>query len=292
MSTAKTELPDIFEYLDFRAYLKDWLAAKKEAWPDHSYEVFARNAGLTSKATVHNVITGRRNPRPETVDAFATALDLNRAEAAFLQKLVDMATARTLEERRSVLESILEESIFNQNRVLDDDDATELLSQFYSRWYCMPIRELATGKDFVADPVWISSIIMPKITVAQAAEGLEILFALGMLQENEDGGITVPEIRVSTGTAPSNKAIYKLYTSHLQNAIHALNTVPPHERHYNTGTLLVSEDLLPELKARLDQFARTIGALGDDNPPPGARVYLFSSQLYPLTATPRPLKEE
>ncbi len=291
MSTGKLGMPDIFEYLDYRAFLRDWFDAKKALWAEFSYEYFNRLAGLGSKATLANVISGRRNPRPHTVEAFARGMELNRAEAAYLQKLVDLAMARTLEERRDVLESILEEDLFQQDRDLEEEPP-ELVARMLSRWYCMAIRELARGVDFVADPAWLARTLNPKITESQAAEALEILFALGMLQLGDDGQVRVPEIRISTASEVTNKAIYQLYRTELKIAERALTAVPPSERHYATSLFLVAEEMLPELKLKIENFTTVISSTGDDTPRSGARVYMLGVQLFPLTDVPEAAQPE
>ena len=51
---------NIYDYLDYRRFLQDFYAKRKEENPAFSYENFARKAGLKSKGMVHDILTGKR----------------------------------------------------------------------------------------------------------------------------------------------------------------------------------------------------------------------------------------
>src|SRR5688572_10586343 len=51
----------VFEYIDFRAYLKDIHLAGKQETPPLSYRSFARKLGFTSPNFLKLVIDGERN---------------------------------------------------------------------------------------------------------------------------------------------------------------------------------------------------------------------------------------
>ena len=49
---------DIFEYTDYRKYLKDYYETKKKKNKSFSYQQFANNAGFKTKTFLFNVIQG------------------------------------------------------------------------------------------------------------------------------------------------------------------------------------------------------------------------------------------
>ena len=277
--------PDIFEYLDYRAFLRDWMEYRKENWPDFSYEYFTRRAGLGSKATLHNVIAGRRNPRPDTIEAFAKAMELSELEGAYLQKLVELALSRTLDERRAVLSAIVETPDFNKRKRIRGQSSEEV-AYLISKWYCQAIWELARSPDFRPDPVWLSEIMVPSVTVEQARESLDMLFGAGLLHVDSDGQIQVRELRLGTGEAPTGEAIYEFYRQLLENAAHSLDTVPPEERCFVGTTFLLPEGLIHELKLKLEQFNHQIAGIGDEANLTRSRVYQLGMVLFPLSRVP------
>lgn len=282
--------PDIFEYLDYRAFLRDWMEHRKEHWPDFSYEYFTRRAGLGSRATLHNVIAGRRNPRPDTIDAFAKAMELSELESAYLQKLVELALTRTLDERREVLNSIVETPDFNKSRRIEGQTSEEV-AYLISKWYCQAIWEMARSPDFRPDPAWLAQIMVPSVTVEQARESLEMLFNAGLLHRAEDGQIQVREIRLGTGQAPKGEAIYEFYRQLLENAAYSLDNVAPDERCFLGNTFLLPEGLIHELKIMLEHFNQQVAAIGDEANLTRSRVYQLGVVLFPLSRAPDEIGE-
>jgi len=61
MKKKKSKKVNIFDYLNYRQFLKDIFAYKKKVNPRYSYRVFARQAGFSSPATLKYVIDGERN---------------------------------------------------------------------------------------------------------------------------------------------------------------------------------------------------------------------------------------
>ena len=58
-------VPDVFDYLDYRAYLRDYYAYAKSARRGFSHRTFSRRAGLGSPNHLKRVMEGRQNGQPE-----------------------------------------------------------------------------------------------------------------------------------------------------------------------------------------------------------------------------------
>ena len=80
--------PDIFSYLDHRAYLDDWFQWKKEENPRFSHRLFARKAGQRSPSLLLSVIKGKRNLTDATAVAFAGAMQLSEEEEGIFLLLI------------------------------------------------------------------------------------------------------------------------------------------------------------------------------------------------------------
>ena len=58
------------------------------------------------------------------------------------------------------------------------------------------------------------------------------------------------------------------------------------QQHLLTGTLLLSADVMPEIKAKLDALMSEMVILSESLPKePGARVYQLTLQLLPVSVT-------
>jgi uncharacterized protein (TIGR02147 family) len=54
-------MPNIFNYLNYRDFLKDYYEEHKAKSPCFSYKYLANKAGFKSKSFFHEVITGKKN---------------------------------------------------------------------------------------------------------------------------------------------------------------------------------------------------------------------------------------
>src|SRR5690242_8118531 len=96
---AKRSGIDVFEYLDHRAYLRDYYLEQKARGRGFSYRVFSRRAGLRSPNYLKLVIDGERNLTREMAVRFASACGLSDEEGEFFVDLVEFNLAGNATER-------------------------------------------------------------------------------------------------------------------------------------------------------------------------------------------------
>ena len=98
----------IFEYDNYRAYLRDLYKFYKETKPQFSYRYFSQKAGFRSPNFLQLVIEGKRNLSPESVEKFTHALKLGKKEAEFFRVLVYLNQARTVSEKKIYAEQLMQ----------------------------------------------------------------------------------------------------------------------------------------------------------------------------------------
>ena len=82
------DTPDIYAYLDYRAFLSTWFDARKAQNPRFSHRLFARLAGQKSPSLLLQVIQRKRNLSEVTAPEFARAMKLDPDETSFFFALV------------------------------------------------------------------------------------------------------------------------------------------------------------------------------------------------------------
>lgn len=95
-----TKLKSIFQYADYRQFLRDFYLFQKQLKPHYSYKQFSISAHLKSPNYLALVITGERNLTVANIHQFALALGFIGNEHAFFEALVLMNQAETLTERK------------------------------------------------------------------------------------------------------------------------------------------------------------------------------------------------
>src|ERR1043165_3285087 len=90
---------DVFEYRDYRAFLRDVYKARKNSEYGFSYRSFAKRAGLSAPNYLKLVAEGERNLTAEMAGRFAQALGLEAEAAGYFCDLVAFNQASTANER-------------------------------------------------------------------------------------------------------------------------------------------------------------------------------------------------
>lgn len=271
--------PDVYTYLDYRRFLRDWFEARKAANPRFSHRAFARRAGVSSPSLLLAVIEGKRNLTPTTIDAFIQGMGLEEGEADFFSALVQFAQAETLDDRNRAWERVRAVRRFREARHLAEEGV-----EYLSCWYYPAIRELASCEGFRDDPDWIAGALRPRITPAQARKALDVLVALGLLRREPDGGGLVPaEASVVTPHEVSGMAASNYHVAMIERARDALGSVPARERHFCGVTVAIPSSLVPRLKRELDALQERLLDLCDGAEERREAVYQINLQLLPLS---------
>jgi uncharacterized protein (TIGR02147 family) len=272
-------VPDIFEFTNFRQWLAAYYEAAKVHQPSFSYRWFARRAGFTSPNFLKLVIDGQRNIGADSVEKFVEALRLSEAEGLFFADLVFFAQAETADEKNAAWERIAASRRFRKARRIDS-----AYFEYLSHWYYPAIREMAARPDFVEDPVWIATELLPAIRPAEAKRALALLLELGFLVRDANGRLQRGDPSVTTGHEVRSLAIGNFHRQMLVRAADSIERVDRSERDISALTVCVARGRVAELKARIHAFRESLLHLCDEDTAPDV-VYQINFQLFPLTRT-------
>lgn len=272
--------PSIYDFLDYRQFLRAWYEAEKNRLPAFSYRYFARKAGFSSPNFLKLVIDGDRNLSPDSVDRFAAALKFTQDEERFFRDLVVYNQARNLSEKNVLFDRVIASKRFQEWRKLD---AT--LLDYLRHWYYPAIRELAALPDFQARPEWIRKRLVTDLEAEEIEKALGILEELGLLVRDAAGELTRSDQTVSTGPRVKGEAriaARSLLREMLELASESMDTVPAELRELGSVTVAIRASTVAELKERIVRFRRELLERCDQDE--GAEeVYQFNVQLFPLT---------
>lgn len=269
-------LPKVYEFLDYRAFMRDHFAASKASMPQYSFRYLARKAGFTSSNFLKLVMDGDRNLGPQAVEKVAKAMKLDSHETEFFAQLVALNQAQTVAERNRAFEVVAANRRFRAARKLDGP-----LFEYLTRWYYPAIRELAARADFVDDPAWVAAQIQPPIDVRQAKAALETLLKLGLLVRTA-AGVERGDASLTTGHEVRSVVIPAYHLQMIEQAAKAVERVPPEQRDVSALTVCIKESSLADLKAKIHRFREEMLHRCDSEEEP-ERVYQLCIQLFPLS---------
>lgn len=275
---ARAADPDLYEYLDYRAYLGDVYRTRKASGRAFSYRMFSRRAGLRSPNHLKRVIDGERPLTAKMAPRYAEALGLDPEHTAYFCDLVAFNEAKTASLRAEAYAVLTGHRGYREAQRLDLAHAA-----YHAHWYLPAIRELAARGDFEADAKWIAKRLVPSIRPAQAKRALEVLFELGLLVETEDGVVPSHEV-VTTGAQTAGVHITAYHRAALERASASIDLVPAAERDISSVTIPIGVDGIARLKERVRRFRRELLSLAAQEDEPD-RVVQVGIQIFPLTTS-------
>jgi len=271
------EVPDIFAFDDYRAFLRSHYAERKALGRGFSLRTFSRQAGLTSSNYLKLVMDGDRNLSSAMAERFAEACGLHGNQAQFFCELVAYNQADTSAERERAYRELSSHRRFRSVYPLD-----RAHDAYHSQWYIPVIRELAARPDFVADPQWIGRTLLPAISARKAAHGVKVLRELGMLVEDAQGKLRQAHELVETQDRPLGHHVVKFHRTMLERAAEALDGVPRDQREIASLTLCLSQAQLQALKQRLAKLRGEL-LLEFTSGADATRVVQVNFQMFPLS---------
>jgi len=271
----------IFEYLDYREYLRDFYASQKATRPAFSHRAFSRRAGLRSSNYLSLVMKGERDLSSEMAPRFARACGLSKREASFFCDLVAFCQAKTTDEKNRHHERLARFGRFREaHQLLGEQTA------YHQHWFMPAIRELVSLPGFCEDPKWIASKLEPPISTRQASDALETLCRLGLLVRDPRGKLRQAQALVTTGPGPLGHQIFLYHHGMIDLAKKALDRLPREQRDVSSLTLCVAETTLVTLKQRIREFRQELLQLAELETSP-EQVVQLNFQMFPLSRSVR-----
>lgn len=271
-----TKKPSIFEYTNYRLFLKDLYEYLKENTEYFSFRYFSKKAGFKSPNYLKLVIEGERNISEDSVERFCQALKLNKGESEFFSLIVGFTQASNNSEKAEHAVKILQTKIYQKLHPLTKDKL-----QYYSQWYHVALRELALCQEVRNDPLWIAQQFRPALKEKQVVKAIDCLVRLGML-EIKDGLLKATEQNVTTHSEVISSFVTLYHKEMLEKAKESIDISGPLEREVSSICVPVSQETFEQMKQRIQDFKKELIALASKDQNPN-QVYQLNLQLFPLT---------
>jgi uncharacterized protein (TIGR02147 family) len=266
---------DIYNYFDYREYLRAAFLGRKRETKGFSHRLFSREAGIDSPNYLLRVLQGSRNLGSDYIAKFCRALKLNRSESRYFTTLVNFNTEPTVAGKEKLLRDLL--ALRNRRGISNIDDKK---LRFFSKWYYPVIRELAVILDCKDDFNQLARNCVPRITSQQAKNAVGYLVKNGFLKKNIVGSYVRTEPVISSGDEVKSTVLRNYHRQTLAQSIEALDTVDLENRDVSSLTLSVSRKTYGTIKKEIQEFRkRLLGLAREDTD--AEMVCLAGFQLIP-----------
>ncbi len=169
---------DIFSYLDYRAFCRDFYREKKETEVGFSFRSFAKKASVASSYLKH-VIDGKRNLSSEMSIKFGHGMNLSPKEIDYFENLVRFNQADSLEEKDLYFDRLRKK----RAKALKPLGLTEAV-RLLSHWYVVAIKELVVQLNSIDSKI-LQKALRKKIPESLVEKTVKMLIDLGWIFDRE-----------------------------------------------------------------------------------------------------------
>ncbi|MDB5106040.1 MAG: hypothetical protein JWP91_3729 [Fibrobacteres bacterium] len=271
-------LKSIFDYTDYRRYLREYYAWAKSNQRGFSHRAFMAKTGMSGPNYFKRVMDGVHNLTDNSIPKFAAALDLTESEGNYFKYLVYFNQAGTLEEKDRFFGILMDLKTPHAHYVLE-----KAQYDYYKDWYNIAIREMLSFFPYKDNAKDMAKRLAPAVPPKKVKKAIELLEGLGLIEKAEDGSYRAASKFILTDPDVQSLFIPKIHQSMTRLAADAITRFPKDERYFSSSTVSLSErtykEIIEVIRATRKEVLRKVG---EDQEP--ERVYHLNMQLFPLTA--------
>lgn len=276
-------MASVYDYLDYRDYLRDYYENRKKVSPWYSYKLFGDGVGL-DQSQVYRILQKQLHISAAARGRFASYLELSGPAQAYFFTLIDFSRARKEAEHRRLF-ALLLEMRGSSSSLLEEN-------QFglYQTWYMPVVRALIGVLDITDDYARIASCLNPPISAEEARKAVKELARLKLVARDRDGVWRLQGKSWSTGSSYSSVQIRRYQAHTFQLIEQSLDRIPKELRDINVVNMGADGAAFADCVAILAEARRQIRDRIErvENPD---RILRLATGFIPV-AGPMPPKEQ
>jgi len=273
--------PDIFDYSDFRIFLKEMFNYRHGEDKKFNKSYICRELGLENSRSYFLDIVNGKFLSPIKVPLMIAVFELNKGESKYFRILVNYNQAFDEPDER--------ELYFEQLLTLKQSSGREVDTsqyEYYSKWYHSVIRATLDIVDVSSDDVQlIKKQLIPNISAKQIKESLELLQKLELVFENENGFLKASDKIMRTPQYCRDEAILRYQAETLEQAQHVFPVKGKSGLNKRTITkmLTFSQAGNERLEAAIDRFSNEVNTIVTEDEGESDRIYQMLVSLFPYS---------
>ncbi len=273
---ARVQVPNIFNYTNYRQYLLDFYHSKKAIDPKFSLRYLAQKANFPSHGLLKYLMEGKRNLSKKSLVKLALALQFSPEELDYFENLVFFNQAENLNEKSFYYEKLIHSPNTSSFRKMETSQL-----QIFRKWQNIALREMLNLKGFKNNPTWIASQFLPKMEAYEIEESIAMLLASGIIKKTANG-FKPADPDITTDDEVKSFLVKSYHAQMLKLAAWAQDEIPGKERDISSVCFSVKDSDLPNLKKQVQLMRKELKNFAAD-PGEGERLVQVNIQLFPLT---------
>ncbi|MEK7395044.1 MAG: TIGR02147 family protein [Fibrobacterota bacterium] len=241
----------VFEYLDYRAYLKDAYEERKSEASFYSYRMMAESFGVFA-SNIFRIIHGEGHLPARCQSRALEFLGLTGRGAEYYLLLISYARERSVKAKGDILEKAMSLRDVERRPI----EGKEL--EYFSHWWTVVLRALLEITEGRAVPAELSKCLTPPVPTADVEASLNLLTELGLVKKASSGRLLPTQAHLTAGGPAKAQAVRKFQSQILALASEALERFKPEDRDISTLTLSLDENAFREIRELVRECRRQI----------------------------------
>lgn len=269
---------NIYEFIDYREYIKEYYLYKKSLNKGFSYRVMSRRMGFTSPNYIKLIVDGDRHISLKSLDKLLKGLTLSAGEVKYFKYLVNFAKAKTTDEKEFYYFQIIKSRAKKLTQHIHNEQY-----EYYDQWYNIVIREMISGKN--KDEInhkKIANSINPPILPKEVKKSIETLERIGLIEIDDEGIYRHTSAVINTTNEVNSFSIIKYHEKMIDLAKESLSRFKSEERDVSSATIKISEEGFNKIKSKLHEYREEILQIARADKDVD-RVAQVNLQLFPLS---------
>lgn len=268
----------IFDYQNYREYLRAYYDEQKATTKSFSYRSFSKKANINTSSFLFHVIRGKKNLTKNSIMKISGAANHNKEEAEYFENLVFFNQAKTIQEKTHYYSKLIE-----IKKPIEIENITKSRFEFYAEWYHCVIRELVGILDIEEDFSRLGKYLLPSVNEKEVKSSIELLERLEFIKRDEQGKYVQTNALINAKPTPIEALIAQKFQIKMNElAIKSYDTSAIYDRLGTSTTLSISEKTFKLILLRAREFRREIMELAKIDKEPD-RVYQMNINLFPVS---------
>lgn len=268
-------MKSVYEYLEYRGFLKDFYEEQKERHGFFSYRYFGDKVGIDPSYLL-KVMLRSRHLSEKSITRVSGFCGLSGNEAEYFHALVHFGKARSQKEGKLLFEKLLSLRYVNSRCLL------ERQYEYFRTWYHPVVRSVLEYFDFKGDFALLGRQLSPQISAKEARASVQLLEKLDLIRRCDDGRYRLTDTAITTGEEWRSPAITAFQEETIRLSRESIDRHDRSLRDVSTITMNISTEEFEEIRERITEFRRSIITFVNERPD-SDRTYQLNIQFFPLT---------
>ncbi len=270
-------MEDIYEYLNYRQFLSEYYAMRKEKSSHFSLRSFGRMIDLDA-SYLAKIFNGTRHLAPRSIPILSAYFKFNEDQCNYFEQLVYFNKARSEKLQREHFQKLL----LLRKQYTKNVEGYQF--SFYQKWYYTALRNILEFYPFTENSDFhkLGQQLSPPITAKQAEEGVHLLKRLHLIKPDNSGVFKLTDKAISSGETWNAIAVSDFQREAIRLCSDAVDNHPKDKRDISTVTMNITNEEFKLIRSMIKEFRSSVIGVANSSTEPN-QVFQLNIQMIPLS---------